>query len=256
MAGFSTENYLSGSRFAAMANASVMIPDIWSVSHNQAGLGYLTNLQFSFHYENKFMVPQYGLNAIAVAIPTNPGTLGFSLSYFGYSKYHEIKTSLAYGKLFGDKFSAGIQLNYHNIFISDEYGRSSAISVEGGIMFRPIRDLYIGVHVFNPSRAKFNTIGGNEYLPTIFRFGLGYHIMQKIWVALESQKETNLPAIWKLGLEVETLEHLFLRAGISSASLQGSFGIGYQIGGIRADLAFSFHPQMGFTPHVSFIYGF
>lgn len=253
---FSTENYLPGSRFAAMANASVMIPDIWSVAHNQAGLGYLSNTQFSFHYENKFMIPQYGLNAVALVVPTKSGTLGFSFTYFGYSKYHEMKTSLAYGKLFGEKFSAGIQLNYHNVFISDDYGKSSAISVEGGILFRPIKDLYIGAHVFNPSRSKFNTSEGSEYLPTTFRFGLGYHAMKKIWLALETEKETNLPAVMKLGLEVETLEHLYLRAGLATNPFLSSFGIGYRIAGFQADLAFSFHPQLGFTPHVTLNYRF
>jgi hypothetical protein len=94
-----------------MANASVMIPDIWSVAHNQAGLGFLSNTQFSFHYENKFMIPQYGLNALALAIPTRSGTLGFSFYYFGYSKYHEMKSSLAYGKRFGENFSQSLGLD-------------------------------------------------------------------------------------------------------------------------------------------------
>ena len=100
----SAENYLPGSRFAAMANATVMIPDIWSVSHNQAGLAYLQKINISIDYENRFIVPEFGLKAVAVSIPTKPGSFGFSFIYFGYSKYHETKTGLAYSKLFGNKF--------------------------------------------------------------------------------------------------------------------------------------------------------
>jgi hypothetical protein len=85
---------------------------------------------------------------------------------------------------------------------------------------------------------------------------LGYHALQKIWISMETEKETNLPAIWKLGLEVETLEHLFLRAGLATNPFLSSFGIGYRLGGFQADIAFSFHPQLGFTPHVSLNYSF
>jgi len=252
----SAENYLPGSRFAAMANASVMIPDIWSVSHNQAGLAYLQKINISFHYENRFIVPEYGLKAVAASIPTKPGSFGFSFNYFGYSKYHETKTGLAYSKLFGNKFSAGVQINYHTVFISENYGKSYAISVEGGFMYQPVENLFIGAHIFNPSRSKYNTLDGDEYLPVSFRFGVGYNLVNRVMLALETQKEINFPAIWKLGIEFEALENLYLRGGLNSYPTGGSFGIGYEIVGLRADLAFSFHPQLGFTPHVTFIYAF
>ena len=248
------DNYLPGSRFAAMANTSVMIPDIWSTFHNQAGLAYLNRINFSFHYENKFIVPEFGLKAVAVSFPTKPGAFGLSFSYFGYSKYHETKTGLAYSKLFGSKFSAGVQLNYHTVYISDHYGKSYAISVEGGIMFRPMEDLYFGAHIFNPSRSKFNTPDGDEYIPVSFRFGVGYHLMNRIMLAVETQKETNLSPVWKLGIEFEALDHFYLRGGLSSNPTNGSFGIGYEIVGLRADLAFSYHPQLGFSPHFTFTY--
>ena len=86
--GFSgPDNYLLGARFAAMGNASVMIPDLWSLSHNQAGLGWGRSTSAGFHFENKFVIPQYSLSAAGIAIPVKPGTLGVMIYYFGYSKY-------------------------------------------------------------------------------------------------------------------------------------------------------------------------
>lgn len=251
-----TDNYLPGSRFAAMANASVMLPDIWSTFHNQAGLAYLNRINFSFHYENRFIVPEFGLKAVALSIPTKPGAFGLSFSYFGYSKYHETKTGLAYSKLFGTKFSAGVQINYHTVFISEQYGKSYAISVEGGIMYQPVENLFIGAHIFNPSRSKFNTPDGDEFLPVSFRFGAGYRLINKIMLAFEAQKESDLPPLWKLGIEFEALDNLYLRGGLGSYPTSGSFGIGYEIVGLRADIAFSFHPQLGFSPHFTFTYAF
>ncbi len=239
-----------------MANASVMMADIWSVSHNQAGLAFLNNTQFSVHYENKFIVPQYGLNAVALAIPTKSGTMGLSFYYFGYLKYHETKTGLSYGRMFGKKVSAGVQLNYHSIYISEEYGRSSALSVEGGLMIRPVKNLVIGTHIFNPSRSGFNSPEGKEILPVIFRFGAGYTFLDIITLNMETEKQSDLKAIWKIGAEVEAVNHLFLRAGMSSDPLISTFGLGYEAVGVRGDLAFSFHPQLGFTPHFTLSYVF
>ncbi len=121
-------------------------------------------------------------------------------------------------------------------------------------MFRPMKDLYFGAHIFNPSRSKFNTPDGDEYLPVSFRFGVGYHLMNSVMLAVETQKETNLHPVWKLGIEFEALDHFFLRGGLSSNPTNGSFGIGYEIIGLRADLAFSYHPQLGFSPHFTFTY--
>jgi len=209
-------NYLPGSRFAGMANASVMLPDIWSVAHNQAGLAWLHQVAFSAHHENLFIVSQYALNAVALSIPTKPGTLGLSYYYFGYSKYHESKTGLAYSKMFGDIFSAGVQINYHSIFISQDYGRSSTVSVEAGIMARPVKNLYIGAHVFNPSGSGYNTPEGREDIPISLRFGMGYHFFDRLFLTLESEKESGLKSEIKLGMEVEAANHLFLRGGLST----------------------------------------
>lgn len=250
----SAENYLSGSRFAGMANASVMIPDIWSVSHNQAGLAFLNNLTFSIHNENKFIVPQYGLNALALAIPTKPGTLGFSFYYFGYSKYHETKSGLSFSKLLGQKISFGVQLNYHSIYISEEFGRSSALSVEGGFLAQPVKGLFIGAHIFNPSQSGFQSPEGDESLPTIFRFGLGYRFLNMVQINLETEKQTDFKPIWKIGIELEAADHLYIRGGLASDPQFNTIGLGYEALGIRGDLAFSFHPQLGFTPHFSLSY--
>jgi len=250
----SADNYLLGSRFAGMANTSVMISDIWSVSHNQAGLAYLNSLTFSMHYENKFIIPQYGLNALALVIPTKPGNLGFSFYYFGYSQYHETKSGLSFSRLFGQKISFGVQLNYHTIYISEEFGRSSALSVEGGFLTQPVKNLFIGAHIFNPSQSGFQSPEGNEKLPTIFRFGLGYRFLNMLQINMETEKQSDFKAIWKIGIELEAVNHLYLRGGLASDPQFNTFGFGYEAIGIRGDLAFSFHPQLGFTPHFTLTY--
>ena len=91
-------NYPIGSRPAAMANAYVMESDVWSVYHNQAGLGFYPHFAIGFHHENKFVTKEIALHALAITVPTKPGTFGLSYRYFGYSIDNESKIGLGFGQ--------------------------------------------------------------------------------------------------------------------------------------------------------------
>jgi len=248
-------NYLLGARFSAMANATVMIPDMWSISHNQAGLGWLTRPVVGFHFENKFAVPQYSLSAVAAAVPLKPGTVGFMFYYFGYSKYHDTRFALSFGRAFSDRFAAGIQLNYIGTYIAEDYGTYSSLVAEGGIIAQPVDNLYIGAHVYNFTASKM-TNPEREPIPVIFRIGLGYEINKIIFLSVETQKETDEKAVFRTGVELSALQNFYLRAGYATNPSRPSFGIGYLFKGLRGDLAFTLHPQLGFTPYFSLLYSF
>ena len=83
----SNDNYPVGSRAAAMSNVGVMCPDFWSVWHNQAGLGFYPHLSAGFHHENRFLIPEFALNAVGLTLPAAGGTFGISWSHFGSSLY-------------------------------------------------------------------------------------------------------------------------------------------------------------------------
>ncbi len=248
-------NYPLGSRAAAMGNAAVAISDLWAVHHNQAGLAALSSFQAGFHHENKFMVPEFGLQALALALPVKPGTIALSYTYFGFSKYNESKLGLAFGRRFGESFSAGIQVNYLHTYIADDFGDNSSLTVEGGFIAQPVTGLFIAAHIYNPNRTKIQTYY-NEPVPTILRFGLAGLLGDRILAVFEAEMETAQKAVYKAGVEMGVLGSLYLRTGISSSPVQSSFGIGYILNRLVADLAFTNHQILGFTPHFTISYIF
>lgn len=251
----SNENYPVGSRQAAMANAAVMRPDLWSLWHNQAGLGFLSQTTFGIHYENKFIVDEYGYQAFGLAVPTKYGTMGLAISYFGYKLYNEKKFGLAYSRAFGDRFSFGLQVDYLHTHIDMDYGNEGAAVFEAGIMAKPIDNLYIGVHVYNPTQVKMaNT--EEEQLPTIYRFGVGYSITDRAFIGVEYEKDIEYKTRFKAGLEYEAVKNFYLRTGILTEPFENTFGLGYKYGNIYADIAFTNHPELGLTPHFSMLYSF
>ncbi len=251
----SPNNYLLGARFSAMANATVMMPDLWSLSHNQAGLGWIKQPVVGFHFENKFAVPQYSLSALGAAVPLRPGTMGLLFYYFGYSKYHDTRIGLSFGRAFTERFAAGIQINYIATYIADEYGTYHSLSAEGGFIAQPLENLYLGFHVYNFTASKM-TNPEREPLPVIFRVGAGYEFRNILFVSVETEKTVDETGVFRTGVEVSALENFFLRAGYATNPSRPSMGMGYIFKGFRGDLSFTLHPQLGFTPYFSLLYTF
>ncbi|MDP4187781.1 MAG: hypothetical protein Q8907_10890 [Bacteroidota bacterium] len=242
------DNYPAGARQAGMSNASVMMSDLWTgCYHNQAGLAQISHISAGFHYENQFFIPENAFRAMAVAVPTKSGTLGLDFSSFGYSKYNENKVGLAFGRSFSKKFSTGIQLDYFYYHIAEDYGNVGVVTVEAGILSEPVKNLFWGLHIFNPVRAKIGKTG--EEMPLVFRAGLGYNFSGKAFASIETEKDNRYKPVFKAGFEYCLVKNIYLRSGISSETSGYSFGLGCLMKKIKADIAFTHHQILGFTPH-------
>lgn len=249
------DNNPFGARSAGMGNSSVMLSDLWSIYHNQAGLAGIKNMEFGIHYENRFFVKELSLSAGAFVLPTKSGVFGLSISHFGYSQYYESKIGLAYAKSLGNIFSVGVQFDYLNTYFSQEYGNKGTAVAELGVRATPTENMYIGAHIFNPTRSKIAAYN-DEQIPTIIRFGVGYNFSKKVIVTAETEKDLQNAPVFKAGLEYNFMEHLFLRSGVSSNPNKMYFGVGYEYKGFKADIAFSTHPTLGLTPYISIMWEF
>jgi len=251
------DNYPVGARSAGVANASVTYSDVWAAYHNQAGLALLKNISLGTYFENRFLVSQLGLRSFAAAVPVNKiGAFALSGTFFGYTVYSEKKAGLAFAKKLGEKISAGVQLDYMNTFFNDEfYGSRSSFAVEGGILAEPIKNLRIGVHVFNPSKAKIAEYG-DERIPVIMRFGASYKFSEKVLVSSEVEKDIDYKNVFKAGVEYHPIDVLYIRGGISSNPSLSCFGFGLKLKQFLIDVSTQYHEVLGFSPQVSLGYEF
>jgi hypothetical protein len=247
------ENYPLGARQAGMGSTGVAFPDIWSVTHNPAGLSLLEKPTFAMFYENRFTIKELGLKAGAFAYPTSSGVFALDVMQFGYSKYNESHIGLSFAKSLGKKFSAGIKISYLNTHYSEEYGNNGTFIGEIGLLAKPVEHLYIGAHIYNISRSKIATYD-DERVPTLLSAGISYEFSEKVLCSVEAEKDMEYKTIYKIGMEYRFLDNLFIRAGVTSNPNQMSFGIGYVYKRIKADIAFSSHQVLGLTPHIGFTF--
>ncbi|MBS4014303.1 MAG: hypothetical protein KGZ97_11185 [Bacteroidetes bacterium] len=249
------ENYLFGGRQAGMGNAAITLFDLWAVSHNQAGLARIDNITAGVYAENRYLIPDLTLGAGALAVPAAGGVFGLSFTHFGYSLYNENKVGLAYSRMFGERFSAGVQLNYHHLSIGEDYGSKSSVTVEMGVIYELIENLHIGFHLFNPTRTKIADYDG-ERIPTIMRGGFSYTFSDRVIFIFETEKDINLEAVYKAGLEYRVIDPIYLRVGVGTNPMSNSFGFGLEFSNFQLDLSSSYHHILGYSPQFSLIYQF
>ena len=201
------------------------------------------------------MISELNQSAFAVALPRKSGTFGIVYSRFGYSKYNENKAGIAYAKKLGNRISAGIQLNYMNKFIGDGYGNNSAVTAELGIQAMLLKGLTVAAHLFNPTRtqsAEYN----QEKILTLLKLGLLYAFSDKVFWAIESEKDIDYKARFKSGIEYKAFPQACFRIGIATQPVETSFGFGLNLSKFNLDVAAAFHQQLGFTPHLGLSYCF
>ena len=248
---FCIDNYLVGSRFGAMANCGVAIPDIWSVSHNQAGLGLIDKTQVGIFHEQEFLVKELSLSSLAAILPIKSGTFGLQLNYFGYTKYHEMKLGIGFGKKLGSKISVGVQLDYFSTFLPAAYSKQQSITVEVGLLSQPVEKLNLGFQIFNPVPKK-SKLHVEQQLPTNARLGLAYDLRKIVLLSAETEFSNSEPTVFRAGIEYLIIPSLALRMGISNQETPLSFGLGYNTKKLNFNLAFTNHQQLGLTPLFDF----
>jgi hypothetical protein len=242
-----------GSRAVAMGGVSTTLSDLWSANNNQAGLGFTKELAGGIYYENRFLLKETAYKAGVFVLPTKVGAIGLNIASFGYSAYSETKAGLSYGQRFGDKFSIGMQINYLNTQLTQQYGSNSAITGAVGLIAKLSEELTMGVHLYNPTKSKLADYD-NERIPTVMKFGLDYRFSEKVIFIIETEKTTNYKALVRFGVEYQVLEVLYLRGGISTSPTLASFGFGLKLKDFKVALSSSFHQTLGLTPSISIVY--
>lgn len=240
-----------GARPAGMANAVLNSTDIWSAFHNQAGLARLEHFSAGAFYENKFLISELAYTGIGLASPLGAGTIGLTYTNLGFSVYSESKLGLSYALKLSERFSIGVQANYHNTVIqTEDYGSTNTFTAEIGFRHQVSDKVSLAAHIFNPTRSQLNEYN-DERLPTIIRFGAQYDISEELIVTGEVEKDIDEAALLRAGLEYRPVNVLYIRLGASSQPSLFAFGLGINMGQFQFDLASTYHSVLGYSPQVS-----
>ena len=244
---------IGGARSIGMANTGVTFTDVNSLFSNQAGLAMLEQLTVTAFAEQRFQLAELQSVTAGAAIPTNSGTFGVSVNYFGFEDYNEQRAGIAYARKLMDKLSIGAQVLLLNTQIP-EYGNKANVTFELGLLAQLLPQLNLGLHLYSPARIE---LAPDEYLPTVFKLGLSYLPSDNLTILAEVEKDIDYPVRTRIGAEYQLLDALDLRIGAATEPVNLSFGLGYQISkGLSLDIASYYHEVLGFSPAAGITYAF
>ncbi|MFO8234576.1 MAG: hypothetical protein R6U04_04115 [Bacteroidales bacterium] len=248
-----TQDNTVGARSAGLSDAGVMLKDFWAINYNQAGLAYLDNLSLGVSYNHGF-IPVMGHRFAGLAVPAAGGTLAVSTSYYGYSKYYESKSGVAYAMMLGESLSSGIQIDYLRTHIAENYDSFNMLTFETGMLYKVNPEFSLGFHIFNPLNFQFSD--RIQEIPAVFKLGGGYQGLNNFLLCAEVVKVPEHKPDVRLGIEYLILNQFYIRTGVSAIPFSNSFGIGYEWESIMVNLSFLRHNQLGYTSCISLHYNF
>jgi hypothetical protein len=253
-----------GARAVAMGNASATLSnEVWAVANNAAGLGTLTRPTAGAHFENRYLITSLNVAAVALALPlgmvapaavgqpahAERGVIGFEAQRFGGTLYNEVRVGAAYGYRLG-VVNIGGRLDMLQVSFRDLGSRRAVVGSLGGQAEVVPEHLTFGVYLYNLNQAKLADYQ-DERVPTVVRVGLAYRAGKQVLVLVESEKDIEHDASFKVGLEYLPAPAVSLRAGYATLSQHTTAGVGVKASNFQFDYAAGWHSVLGLSQFLS-----
>ncbi len=236
--------YEISARNAAMAGTSATVVDAFSAFHNVGTLGAFDDgLSAVAGYQNRFGIKELSLFGFGLTNPTKFGTIGLMAGRFGSTDlYNEQRLGLAFGNTI-DFVSLGVSVNYIQYNI-ETAGTRRMVSIDFGGLVEVSKSLMFGAHIKNLNQARIQEFA-DERLPTLLVLGFSYRPIEELMVNTEIEKDIDLEAQVKVGLEYSPIKQGYLRTGIKVQPFEGAFGVGFRPKRFMFDYAYISTPDLG-----------
>lgn len=242
-----------GARSNSMGNSSVTLTDVWAFHHNPGAMAELEKQAIGISYENRFLLKELQSQGLVVGQPLKRGVVSFGAQTYGFKTYRTNRLGLGYSLKLSELFSAGVQLNYQNIRLSENYGNKNTLTAEVGVLAKITDKWSVGVAAFNLGRNKLADFQDDRFT-TLMRLGTSYKVSKKVLVTAEVEKNVDFALRGKAGIEYQLLDKFYLRGGFATQPIEASFGFGYRFSVFQLDFGSAYHQQLGWSPHFSFTY--
>lgn len=242
-----------GARALALGRAATALEgDVWG-HYNPASWATLPGRAGAAFASQAFGLSELRVAAVAVAEPTRYGTVAATARTYGFEDFRETAVGLGYGRAIPVSASrhlhAGLHLRYTTVSISDGFGSAGALGLSLGAMMEVVPGLQFGFLAQNVNRPEISDL---DPLQSTLDVGLAYRPIEQALVLVSVAKDLDYPVSFRGGLEVQPVDELFLRAGVSTEPVRFSTGVGVAVGILRADVAAERHETLGWTPAFGF----
>ena len=254
-------------RVSAIDN--LRIPDLRTLSiggggvtetplYNPALLAVLPQHKLYANYYNRYSVSELatvsgGFYYVNDFVPT-----GLEITSFGYNEYRESLFRLSMGKQIEKKWTIGIALQYmllQSLLFEENSGR---ISADLGFTYKPFENVLTGLSILHLPSVKVGdkNIDNSHIASYSIQAGFNWSVVNSVMVTGSMEHCKEDPLSGSFGMEYIPFENFKIRAGLRSAPLKPSFGVGYQIADIQLDVGMLYHSVLGVSMGMGISFSF
>lgn len=243
-----------GARPVSLGQAVTALPgNVWSVFENPA------MIRGKKHTVSFFGARYYGLAdlsdvAAVITYPTSLGVIGGGVHRFGNELFSESRIRLTYKNSY-QHFHYGVAFNYSHVAQGGNYGSFGAFSVDVGIAARIMDQLWIGAKATNINQARYGKVNEIvEEVPQNLSIGLSYRLSGVALFTTDVIKDVSFPISYRAGIEIDIINHLKARAGITTSPQTFSAGFGYNTHRWGINITVQRHEDvaLGYSPGLDF----
>ena len=254
---------------SAQAIDNLRIPDLRTLSlggggvtetplFNPALLATLTQNRIYANYYNRYSVSELATVSGGFYLKNDRLPVGFEITSFGYDEYRESLFRLSLGKQIMEKWSIGVAAQYM-LLQSELFEESSGrISADIGITFRPVENVLTGLSIMHFPSVKVGdkNIDNKHIGAYLMQFGFNWKVINTVLItgSVDYCEEDSLAG--SFGMEYMPFENFKIRAGMRTAPLKPSLGVGYQIANIHFDVGMLYHSVLGVSMGVGVAFNF
>lgn len=243
------QSFTMGGRDMALGQAvTALADDKWAPFHNPAQMSSRNHASF-------FGVRYYGFSeltdmAVSSSYNSELGIFGVGMFTYGDDRLRESQYRVAYAEEFFN-VRMGASVNLYHMSITGRYGSALAPTFDFGISVDVFDDVILAARTSNITRSTIGT--DEESLPADLALGLSYHLMDRATLVTELYKDVDFDPSFRAGLEIELVDILYLRGGITHDHPQTfTFGVGIEQDRWVANVAVEQHQQLGLSPGIDF----
>ena len=196
---------------------------------------------------NRFQIKELSQLFCRFTYPNEWLSAGIDISSFGCDSYRDSHFRLSVGKRLDEQWSLGIAVQYRLVQSTLFEQSPSFLSADIGVSWLPVDHLLIGVLMKDlPSVCIHNNHSDNKpFTNYLVQAGFQWEVINKLFIisSLGTEKEETLIA--NVGVEYAPFDCFHLRAGMRTAPLLPSFGMGFCFSRFVVDAAVQYHTQLG-----------
>jgi hypothetical protein len=238
-----------GPKANGMAGSSLTESNAWASLNNPAASLSDSGLQVAASYNNNFLLRELGTSSLAASFIRKNLSFGMGMSSFGYSAFRQNLFLASLGMRLEDNFSLGVQLGVRHFRIGEGYGSAIIPSVGIGLYVRISENLSLGALLRDPFNLGID-VEELDRIPPLMRTGLSYRFSEELRANVELEKVIDQQVRLRSGFDYQHSNGFSFRAGVLTNPFEYSLGAGYKRSLVRFDLAYIYHPLLGFSPQV------